>query len=210
MLVLTLAMSAMGAEPEPVVAVGDGIVVPASSAGDVASGGFVAVLADCLEERAPARFRVVDRAVAGETLASFRGKLPTVREIGPAWVVVTLGARELAAAEADPKSLGAELGSVVAELRKGKGPEVVLVGPVPPRLDDADQQAAADARVKAFNEVVAGVAGGARGVFLVDPLTEWTRADHPRTGLVSEAGSLSDQGQAKVAASVCDVVMASR
>ncbi|MCB9685783.1 MAG: SGNH/GDSL hydrolase family protein [Alphaproteobacteria bacterium] len=210
MLVLTLPMSASAAEPEPVVAVGDGIVVPTAAPGDVASGGFVAVLADCLEERSPARFRVVDRAVAGETLETFRGKLGEVRELGPSWVIVTLGARELAVAEADPKAVGSELGAVVAELRKGKGPSVVLVGPVPPTLAEEEAQATADARVKAFNEVVASVAGGARGVFHVDPLVEWTRAEHPRAGLVSETGSLSDQGQAKVAASVCDVVMSPR
>lgn len=233
------------AEPQPVVAMGDGVVAgsphraplaPAMSSdgsaqsvapaaeGDAAvPGGWVTVLADCLQERAPERFAVVDRATPGDTVGAAQARLAGVRELAPAWVILTLGAQELADERVDAKKLGKELDALVDELReKGEGgeparpPNVLLVGMVPPTLAQADpsaepeKQASIDGRTAGWNKVLASIAAPGQGVTHLDLWSDWPREGEPRAALTANGWSLSDQGHAKIAASVCDAVLAAR
>lgn len=250
------------ADPLPVVAMGDGVVAGAphrspgaegsSASGSAATGsaaaegdpavpgGWVTVLADCLEERAPQRFAVVDRGAPGDTVSAAKARIAGIRELGPAWVVVTLGSQELADEKVDPKRLGRELDALVDELRqKGAGspPNVLLVGVVPPTLsqeephdidlaatapaaegaaappvvvDPAKKQSAADARAVGWNKVLASIAAPGQGVVHLDLWSDWPKDGEQRSSLTANGWSLSDQGHAKVAASVCDAVLAAR
>lgn len=186
------------ARPAVVVAVGDGLVV-APGGGDAVSAGLAAGLGDCLEERAPKRFGVVDRSAPGETLASVRPKLAEVADLAPAWVVVTLGARELADPATEPQKLAAELGALASELR-GDGPrKVIVLGAVPAGGDG--ERAALEARVAGFN-------GGLTGLSLpgVVPLDPGRIKKLPKDGLV-DGSKLSAAGQAKVVAAICELVL---
>lgn len=204
------------AAPAPVVAMGDGLVpgpadpvVPGSQPGDPTAatvpGGWIPVLADCLEERAPRRFTVVDRAVPGETIASARTKAASVRELAPAWVVVAVGARELSDPGTDPASLRDGLAALLADLGT-KRVKVLLVGLVPPTLADPARQAAADDRTAEANRVIASVASAASAAH-VDPWADWPRDPAARAAHTAEGGALSDQGHARVAAVVCDALL---
>lgn len=211
---------ALAQQPLPVVALGDGLVAGpparAAAAEPGGPGGWVPALADCLEERSPQRFTVVDRAVGGETVASARGRLAGVRELQPAWVIVTLGAQELSDPAVDLKRLRQELRGVVDELtaraRKGR-PGVLLVGLVPPTLGQVDGAEAAaqegvDGRTAEWNRALAEVAGQAEQVVHVDLWADWPREAQARSALTVQGWSLSDQGHARVAAAICDAVLA--
>jgi lysophospholipase L1-like esterase len=235
--VLLLVVENALADPQAVVALGDGVVAgaPARSEAEAAvPGGWVTVLADCLQERAPQRFSVVDRGRPGETVAGAKERIAGVRELAPAWVVLTLGAPELGDEHVDAKKLGKELDAVVDELRAKAGPEarppnVLLVGTVPPTLsqvapaesapkdgapkegapkDDGAKQTAVDARAAGWNKVLASLAAPGQGIVHLDLWSDWPKADEPRAALTVNGWSLSDQGHAKIAASVCDAVLA--
>lgn len=194
---LLLAATAAAEPPRVVVALGDGVVA-SPAAQEAAPGAIAAVLADCLEERSPTRFSVVDRSVAGETIATARPKLAEVAALAPAWVVVTLGARELADPAADPERVAAEVASVAAALGGGRDRTVLLVGALPA---GGDADAALEARVAAFNQKLASL--GAPGIV---PLEPGRGGKRPKEALVDGA-RLSAAGQAKVAAGICDVVL---
>lgn len=207
------------AAPLPVVAVGDGpVLAPHNSTApdQTVPGGWVAVLADCLEERNPARFTVVDRVVPGETTATLRERLEPVRELRPSWIVVTLGARELAEEGSQPAAIRGELESIVTQLRskiRKVRPEVLLIGLVPPVLEqiegrDPADQATTDERVVAYNALLTELAAATEGVTFVDLWSGWPREPKGRSGLAVGGWSLSDQGHARVAAAVCDAVLA--
>ena len=207
------AAAALAGSPAAVVAMGDGLVAgpPAAVAPEVA-GGWVASLADCLEERGPGDYAVVDRAVAGETAASARKKVADVHTLAPALVVVTLGAQELADDKAEPSALVQELERLVGELRPKKSRlPIVLVGMVPPSLEQAgaggeERQRAIDARTEAWNGEVAALARRI-GAAHVDVWRDWPRGERRATH--TERGwHLSEQGHARVAAAVCDAVVA--
>jgi hypothetical protein len=138
-----------------------------------------------------------------------------VRELGAAWVVVTLGAQELADAATDPKRLGEELGALVGELKPRKGPKVLLVGLVPPTLSqvvgaDAATQAGVDERTTEANRALAALAAGSEAVEHLDLWADWPREGAARAALTERGWSLSDQGHARVAAAVCDALLAGR
>ena len=194
---LLLSATALAEPPRVVVALGDGVVVP-PAAQEAVAGGIAAVLADCLEERAPRRYSVVDRSAVGETVATARQKLPEIAGLGPAWVVVTLGARELAGAEVDPAKVAAEVAGLAAELGGGRDRTVLLVGAVP---SAGESSAAVAARVDAFNQHLSALGGA--GIVALEPGRAGKR---PKETLV-DGDRLSAAGQAKVAASICDVVL---
>ncbi|HHO50336.1 MAG TPA: SGNH/GDSL hydrolase family protein [Deltaproteobacteria bacterium] len=230
------------AAPLPVVAVGDGpVVAPLNNTApdQTVPGGWVTVLADCLEERQPARFTVVDRVVLGETTATFKERLEPVRELRPSWVVVALGARELAQEGSQPAAIRAELETIVTQLRaktRKIRPEVLLIGPVSPALepgegrpgegrpgegrpgegrpgegkegDEGSEQASLDARIGAYNAQLTELAASIEGVTFVDLWSGWPREPSRRSGLTVGGWTLSDQGHARVAAAVCDAVLA--
>lgn len=196
---LILAATASAADPRVVVALGDGLVV-SPAAQEAVPGGLAAVLADCLEERAPKRFSVVDRSVVGETLATVRPKIAEVAGLGPSWVVVTLGARELADPATDPQKLATDVAAVAADLGGGPQRTVVLLGALAAAVEG--DAAALEARVAAFNTKLSSL--GAPGVV---PLEPGRGGKRPREGLV-EGSRLSAAGQARVAAAICEVVLA--
>jgi hypothetical protein len=218
--VLWFVATAALADPAAVLAVGDGLVAAPAAEGSAASsvpGGWVPVLADCLQERAPQRFAVVDRVAAGETLASARQKLAGAKDVTPGYVVVALGARELAGETVDTKSLRQELDGFLADLRKhGDGkhrPTVLLLSAVPPSLSqvagsDPALQARLDERATAWNQVLADEARTGDGVVHVDLLADWPKDPTARAALTTSGWSLSDQGHARVAAAVCDAMLA--
>ncbi len=187
----------------PVVAMGDGLVAGASPS--AAPGGWVAVLQDCLEERAPGRFSVVDRANGGPVRETFeRGD--AVRELDPTVVVVTFGAHALDGVSAP--SLEKDVGKLIRALRSGDAPpRVVLVGVAPAVASVAADQAKLDEQIAAWNAVLT-TAASKDGVRRVDLLTDWPADPAARAGLASGAWALSDQGHARVAAAVCDAVLA--
>jgi hypothetical protein len=214
-LVHLLITAALAADPLPLVTLGGGVVMgpgpstPAATAvPDPAPapvpGGWVPVLADCLQERAPQRFTVIDRASLGATMAQIRAHLAEVRALGPAWVVVTLGGTEAG----ERSGLRAELEGFVAEVGVGR---VVLVGLVPVTVDGAEPavQASVDERVAKWNKLLDEVAtkGGA-AVVHVDLWSQWPKDAAGRAALSTRSGALTDQGLARVAAAVCDVVLA--
>ncbi len=219
MLLALLLTSTALAEPQPVLAVGDGVVAAPPTAtsppDQTMPGGWLPVLADCLEERKPAHFTVVDRAVVGETVRSLQDRAGSFRDLRPAWLVVTLGSRELAADDVDPKALRSEIEGVLGALRgkakKGR-PSLVLVGLVPPTLaqvlgEDPARQAALDERTASFNAELAELAKGQEDVVLVDLWSDWPRDNGARAGLTVDGWGLSDQGHARVAAAVCDALL---
>jgi hypothetical protein len=217
---LASALALAETPPEPqtpvmaaVVAMGDGLVAgpPASEAPPVA-GGWVPSLADCLEERAPGRFSVIDRAVTGETAASARKRVREVVGLTPAMVVVTLGAQELADPDATAEALTVSLRDLVGALHKRDTPRVLLVGMVPPTLTqtayaDRERQVKADARTTEWNASVAALAEQLPAVQHVDLWADWPR-DAARAELTRQGWSLSEQGHARVAAAICDAVLA--
>lgn len=212
-MVLAAALAWAGDAPLSVVAMGDGPVAgPPASATPPAAGGWVPSLADCLEERAPGRFAVVDRAATGETARSARRTARDIAALTPRIVLVTLGAQELGDPDATPEGLTGDLREVVQALHRRDRPRVVLVGLVPPTLaqtdqGDAERQARADARTAAWNQAVAGLAAELDAVDHVDLWADWPH-DESRSALTQRGWSLSDQGHARVAAAVCDAVMA--
>jgi hypothetical protein len=219
-LVHLLITAALAADPLTLVTLGGGVVmgppapapapVPAPSitaAPDPAPGGWVPVLADCLQERAPQRFTVIDRASLGATVAQIRTHLAEVRALGPAWVVITLGGAEVG----EQGGVRAELEGFVAEVGVGR---VVLVGLVPVTVTGAEPaaQASVDERVakwnKVLDEVATRVAGQGAAVVHVDLWSQWPKDAAGRAALSTRSGALTDQGLARVAAAVCDVVLA--
>jgi len=215
---LWFASLALAGESQPVVAMGDGLVAaPASasvkSAGTV-PGGWVTVLQDCLDEGAPAKYTVVDRAVPGETAKSARERVAGVVELTPELVVVALGAQELGAEQPNPGKFRKDLKKLVEEIRVGgKLPAVLLVGMVSPTLAQAAEvekgtQGKIDELTSAWNTTLSEFAGGNEGVEHIDLWTDWPRDRPERAGLTVDGWHLSDQGHARVGAAVCDAVMA--
>lgn len=229
MLDLLFIAAAHAAEPLPVVTLGSGVAAappkqaptpePSASAGGPEPpslaplpqppkqapnpGGWIPVLADCLEERASGRYTVVDRSSLGGTLAQIRGHLPEVRALSPAWVVVALGAAELG----EPKGARAELEGLVSELGVGR---VLLVGLVPSLTEGAEPaaQATLDEQAARWNKLLGEVASKGGGVVHVDLWSQWPKDPAGRAALSTRSGALSEQGLARVAAAVCDAVLA--
>jgi lysophospholipase L1-like esterase len=182
-----------------VVTVGDGIVV-APAAQEALPGGIAAVLGDCLEERAPKKFSVVDRNAPGETLVSVQPKVDAVTALAPGWVVVTLGARELADPATDPATLATEVVAVATRLGAGPQRTVLVLGLLPAAVE-ADQQAL-DARVGAYNTKLTSLA--VPGLVALDPTARGRKAaKEPQV----DGGRLSAAGQARVAAAICELVL---
>ena len=196
----------------PVVALGDGLVVsPAEAAGPGPSAGsWVAVLADCLDERSPAKYRVVDRVHTGETARTALKKVETVRALEPSVVVVGLGARELGQAKPDAVKFRRDLTRLVRDLRVDDSTtEVLLVGMVSPVLDTdsaAHRQSSLDAQASAWNVSLAEIAAEAEGVQHVDLWANWPRSGADRAALTDQVWTLSDQGHARVATAICDAL----
>lgn len=179
--------AALAADPTPVVAMGDAWVAP-----DALPGGWVAVLADCLEERAKGRYSVVDRATAGQDPQAARSRLGPILDLAPGLVLVGVSAPASVdndAARAFEDALGA-LGRDIT----GRGSVTLLVGVVEP----------AGGR---YNEVVERVAGQVPGVVHVDLAKDWPRDDAQRDALAIKTW-LTDQGHARVGAAACDAVLA--
>lgn len=152
-------------------------------------GGWVAVLADCLEERQPRRWSVVDRAAADP-----EGDLTDLR---PSVVVLGLGGPDLAVAAGDERSLRPRLERRIAALRVGgEGPGLLLVGPV--RVESAR------VRREELDRVMAELADRHEGVYHLDPVKEGPLGGPPT---LSEDGALTWQGHARVAAAVCDAIL---
>ncbi|MBA2320021.1 MAG: SGNH/GDSL hydrolase family protein [Deltaproteobacteria bacterium] len=169
----------------PVVALGD--------AGP--AGGWVPVLADCLEERSPGNFSVVDRAAVGETVGSVGKRAAGVRELGPAAIVLSLRVEEAT----PPAAFRKDLSRVLRDLR-GPDTRIVLVGIAPPT-------AASEVLAAEWNAQLAALARSEPDVQHADLLADWPKDEPGRAALSSATWTLSDQGHARVAAAVCDVLL---
>ncbi len=195
------------------VALGDGLVVsPASAAGPGPStGSWVAVLADCLEERSPAQYRVVDRVQSGETVRTALKKVDAIRALEPSVVVVGLGARELGQPKPDAAKFKRDLGRLVRDLRLDGGPaEVLLVGMVPPVLEteaSTEDQQSMDEQASTWNASLGELAAEDTSIRHVDLWAGWPRKGNERTELTEEVWTLSDQGHARVATTICDALL---
>lgn len=206
--------AALAAPPTVVLAMGDGLVAgpPAAVAPEVAAA-WVTSLADCLDERSSGAYSVTDRATPGETVKTARAKVGQLRKEPADVVVVTLGAQELADDQAKAEQLATQLETLLTEMRAPKQPKpVILVGMVPPTLsqagpDDADRQVAIDARTEDWNAEVAKLARRLPSVRHLDVWTDWPR-DADRATHTEKGWHLSEQGHARVAAAVCDAVVA--
>jgi lysophospholipase L1-like esterase len=216
-----LALTAWAA-PQPVVAMGDGLVVGAEipATGDIAAsseagtvpGGWVAVLADCLEERRPGRFAVTDQSFPDATAKKARQRVYRAVELRPALVLVGLGAQELSGPDPDRARFRDELESLLADLRVDPAPAVMLVGLVPPTVAQMSRpeqmaQADVDQRTSQWNAELGALADSLPGVAHVDLLQEWPRESDRRRRLTVDGTRLSDHGHARVAAMVCDAVV---
>jgi len=204
------------AVPRPVVAMGDGLVAggPTSelSADPTVPGGWVSVLADCLEERAPGQVTVIDRTDPGDTAAIARARVSEVHRLRPRMVVVGVGARELAHPDADVDAFRRDLRLLLGQLRAEPAPRIMLVGMVPPTLAQIPEvspgeQRQVDQRTADWNQVLADVAHAEGGVRHLDLWTEWPRDPAARSRLTVDGWRLSDQGHARVAAAVCDAIV---
>lgn len=176
------------AQSSIVLAVGDGLV--AGSSGP--SGAWVPALADCLEERAPHGYTVVDRVSADQTLASARAHAAEAKGLGASVVVLALGSREVAG-EWQAGPVRTALGALVADARGAR--RILLVPPVP--------GTAAAPGLAAYDALLVDLAKADPAVERVDLLSTW-----PRDGAMTQAGALSEQGSARVAAAVCAAVLA--
>ncbi len=232
-----LLIAAASASPSRIVAIGDGLVgVPSaapaeSSDGDASEGqapaadraggeaqaaghtpspgGWTTVLADCLEEGAPAQWAVTDQTQTAETAQTALERVEDVAELRPDVVLVSVGAQELAVHE--PAVIERDAGALVGALNKGKSPPVVLlVGVVSPSLTQVPgerSQQELDERTDAVNGVLARLAQTADTVHHVDLWDGWPRDDAGRAQLTAGGWNLSAQGHARVAAIVCDKVL---
>ena len=191
----------------PVVAIGDGMVAEGSPA--AAPGGWVAVLQDCLDERAPGRYSLVDRASGNAAFAAFKHP-DSVRDLVPDSVIVAFGAKSLDGVT--PAALEKDITKLIRALRVGPmPPEIVLVGLVRPTAATPVEQAHMDEQVAAWNTVIMSAGGPeTAGVRRVDLLGEWPTEPGARSALSAGPWALSDQGHARVAAAVCDAVLADR
>jgi len=213
-----LAMAWAG--PKAIVAVGDGLVAadappaavtaPVADAGSDVSeekgaeaptvaGGWVAVLADCLEERRPHQYALVDHTADHGTLGDARRHVAEYRELSPALVIVGVGVP----GDADRDGLRSDLDGLVDDLAADHGPSVLLVGPVPTH----DESGPSDRRTRAWNDDVERIAAARRAAHL-DLLATWPPPGEERAGLTLSGRQLSDQGHARVGAQVCDAVLA--
>lgn len=217
MLAFWTALGMAWAGADAVVAIGDGLVAgpseDAAAASPTLPGGWVAVLGDCLEERKPARYSVVNRARAGETVRSARKRLGGIMELQPRLVVVGLGAQEFGR-DRKPDAFRTGLSSLVATVREGPTPPaVVLVGMVPPTLAQVEQgerQQAEDERTQRWNAVLVDIAAEHSGVHALDLWGDWPQEGAARGALTAQGWNLTDQGHARVAAAVCDWVVAEK
>ena len=223
------------AQPNQVVAMGDGLVAaapeaqpaePAATAGEPktqtvdkgmdkpapVAGGWISALADCLDETAPAQWTVADHSRVGETAKSAMDRIDAALTLAPKVVVVGVGAQELAEEAASPDVFAAEVTTLIAALQvEGtQKPSVILVGVVPPNAeqitDDKPDQAKANQRTETWNAVLATLATASDSVHHVDLWKEWPREGADRAKLTVDGWRLSHQGHARVAAAVCDTV----
>lgn len=210
MLVFSLIAATHAAEPLPVVTLGAQVAMdkplpmPASTgvpAPAPVPGGWVPAFADCLEERAPQRFTVVDRASLGATISQLREHMAEIKALSARWIVVTLGP------EGETKGVRNDLEALVGDL----GVEhVVLVGQVPVPSEDPEPSAqpTPDERAAKWNKLLGDVASRHPIAVHVDLWAGWPKDTAGRAALSTPSGQLSDQGLARVAAAVCDAVLA--
>ena len=193
----------------PVVAMGDGLVVapPSAEVAVPASLGWVPVLADCLEERSPGNFQMIDRVVPGETVQTALARVTTVLDLSPSVVIVGLGARELGVQTPDPGAF--ERGILI--LLEGllppdaSGRVVVLLGVVPSRSAAENREDAS--AVEAWNGRLARLARARSSVHFVDLWSGWPQAGQRLPVLHAADHELSPAGHAQVASQVCEVVL---
>jgi hypothetical protein len=184
--IVWLAGTAFAGGAVPIVAIGDGLL-PASSA--PGPGGWVAVVADCLEERRAGAFTVVDRAVPGGDPGVALGSVGGALELAPQLVLVGLAPPHAD----DVAAFKAQVDALVAALIPRVG-AVVLVGVADPG-GRPEWGAALDELVAAHP-----------GVVHVDAARDWAAPE--RATLIGAGGVLTDQGHARVGGAVCDAILA--
>lgn len=185
-------------------------VTARSGAPGTVPSGWVAVLADCLEERAPRAWTVVDRAALGDSPTAVRERVGSLRELGPRVVVLGVGAREVGRAGADVDAFRDEVTRIVGELRQVRPPPgVLLLGLVPPtaaQLPASDEQAALDERARTYDAALRELARE-DGVHHLDLQRDWPAEPAARAALTVDGWRLTDQGHARVAATACDAIL---
>ena len=202
LLLSTLAL----AQPVPVLALGDGLVPLENTERAQASSSWVAVLADCLEERAPGAYTVADRTEHGETATSALARVPEFRKLVPGVAVVGVGAPEAVAATPAPVDFRLEVDSLVRALLEEQRPRMVLlVGMVPGGVDPSDDPHRA--RALALEQELVAVSAEHEGVEHVGLWSTWPSTPEAHKLLALPSGGLSASGHARVAARLCDEVL---
>lgn len=157
-------------------------------------GGWVPVLADCLEERQPRRWSVVDRAAARAESSDI-----DLSSLRPAVVVLGLGGPELAVPPIEASVLRARIERRISRLlEQESAPGLLLVGPV--RVEGASPEAREE-----LDRTLADIAARHEGVYHLDPVLAGPLGEGPPTRTAE--GNLTWQGHARVAAAVCDAIL---
>lgn len=187
------------AGPPSVVTFGNGPVV--AEVEDVRAGGdrvWEMVMADCLRESTSAGWTVVDRM--GPVWPG-PAQVSEVRALHP-HTVLALGATGPWDA-----TRASALRELIAGLRAGGGPQVLVVTPVAPLRSSTAEQAKVDALATAWNVGIAGLVAGADGVQRVDLWTTWPRAEAERAALTGADGRLTDLGHTRVGTALCEALV---
>jgi hypothetical protein len=121
-----------------------------------------------------------------------------IASLGPGLIVITFGASEVDE-DGDMKQFKREVSTLIKSMQEPRNPRVLLIGLVPPTMSMDDQTAN-------WNTALADVARES-GVEHINLLAGWPTDDEDRSALTDQGARLSDQGHARVAAAVCDVVL---
>lgn len=181
--------SAFAQDPVAILAVGDR-PAPSLTEQPPPPDSWVQALQDCLNEKRPEGFQVVDRRIPGETVTTLKTRLEELASLAPAHVVIRLGSNP------DTEALSALVGALVTA--ESTAPAVVLLPferPDPPPTAPAPT-ADATAESAATPDPSA-------------PRGTWADlATHPRVTVLAEGPwHLTEQGNARVGARLCEAIL---
>jgi len=202
--VVLLALSSWAlAGPAPLVAVGDGFV----GADEATVGRWSTVLADCLQEGAPGRWTVLDRTKANAKPDALLAQAEEVQALEPAYVVISLGPASFSEDPLDVGALREQVSGLVKALQGPSLPRVLLIGVRPSSLREAALSTAAVDATARFDAMLHDLAETSPDVHHLPLASAWPTDAAERAALVTEQGSLTSQGHARLAAAACDAVL---
>lgn len=103
--------------------------------------GWVALLQQKLDKAAPAKHRVVNGSLSGETTAGGKSRLPALlKKHQPALVIIELGGND-GLRGLPPQAMAANLKQMIAEVRRSRARVILLGMKIPPNYGRAYTQA---------------------------------------------------------------------